>query len=267
MPNKNERKQLFEYYSRNKKINSDVNFDKLAIRTSGLCCADIDNILNDAALMAIRKNQDEIGMKDIETSIDRVMFGTIENKLSDDTRKKIAVHEVGHAIVAIGTGQKEDLNKISLISRGQTLGFNRFSRDDVEMFDFTTKSKLFNRMMIAYGGIAAEQIVLKDITSGCVQDISDAKYIADVMIKRYGMLGITNCADTLTLSLEDGSSQKKKRKVEKLMDGLLEKALKGAIKIIKENRLLFDNLYNRLIESNVLYKEEIEEVINGVSLS
>lgn len=266
MPNRNERKQLFEYYSRNKKIDNDVNFEKLAIRTSGLCCADIDNILNDAALMAIRENKEEISMKDIETAIDRVMFGATEHKLSDDTRKKIAVHEIGHAVVAIATGQKDNLNKISLVSRGQTLGFNRFSREDeAEKFGFTTKSSMFNKMMIAYGGIAAEQIVLKDITSGCVQDIDDAKYIADVMIRRFGMLGITNCVDSRSLRFEDGSSQKKKRKVEKLLDGLLEKALNSSIKIIKDNMNLFDKLYNKLLECNVIYKEEIEEVINMVA--
>ena len=157
------------------------------------------------------------------------------------------------------------MNKISIVSRGQTLGFNRFSREDeTEIFGFTTKNKMFNQMMIAYGGIAAEMVMLNDISSGCAQDIDEANYIAKTMIKRFGMLGITNCIDSTMLRYEDGSSQKKKRRIEKITDRLLAKALAKAVKIIKENKELFTKLYNKLIECNVIYKEEIEEVINGL---
>ena len=123
---------------------------------------------------------------------------------------------------------------------------------------------MFNQMMIAYGGIAAEMVMLNDISSGCAQDIDEANYIAKTMIKRFGMLGITNCIDSTMLRYEDGSSQKKKRRIEKITDRLLAKALAKAVKIIKENKELFTKLYNKLIECNVIYKEEIEEVINGL---
>ena len=266
MPNRKERQLLFEHYSKNKKLEKGIDFEKLAVRTSGLCCADIDNVLNDAALMSIREGKNEISLHNIETAIDRVMFGAIENKLSDDCKKKIAIHEIGHAVVAIATDQKDNLNKISVISRGQTLGFNRYNTEDEGGgFGFTSKTRMFNQMMIAYGGLAAEKVRLHDITSGCAKDIDEAKFIAETMIRRFGMLGITNCADSHSIRFDDGTSQKKKQKVEKLMDGLLEKALKGATRIIKDNKQLFNNLYDRLIESNVLYKEEIEEVINNLS--
>ena len=266
MPNNKERELLFEYYARSKKIEENVDFKKLAIRTAGVCCADIDNILNDAALMAIREKRETIGITNIENAIDRVVLGTTENKLSEDAKKKIAVHEIGHAIVAIATGQKDKLNKISIVSRGQTLGFNRFSREDeAARFGFTTKSNMFNQMMIAYGGIAAEMVVLKDITTGSSRDIDEARNIATAMIKRFGMMGITNSVDVKTLKFEDGTSQRKKRKVEKLTDGLLEKAFNRSVKVIKDNKLLFDKLYSKLLECNVIYKEEIEEVISRVA--
>lgn len=268
MPNRNERRLLFEHYSKNKKLAEGIDFEKLAIRTSGLCCADIDNLLNDAALMSIRDASEVITLKNIETAIDRVMFGTIENKLSENTKKKIAIHEIGHAVVAIATNQKDNLNKISIVSRGQTLGFNRFSREDeTEKFGFTTKNKMFNQMMIAYGGIAAEMVRLNDISSGCVQDIEEANYIAKTMIKRFGMLGITYCIDSKMIRFEDSASQKKKKRVERITDKLLKKALANAVKIIKDNKELFTRLYNKLIECNVIYKEEIEEVIRGLPLS
>ncbi len=265
MPNKKERKLLFEHYAKNKIISDDVDFDKLAIRTPGICCADVDNILNDAALMAIRDNQESISTKYIEDAIDRVMFGSaIANKLSDDARKKIAIHEVGHALVAIKLGQRNDLNKISITSRGQSLGFTRFSRnDEVEQYGFTSRSKMIDNIIVSYGGIAAEEVILHDITTSCMQDLFTARNTATVMVKRFGMLGVTNSVDVGFSSLDNGFSQKKKRKVEKLLDGILENAYKEAIKLIKDNMDLFNRIYDRLLESNVLYKEEIDEIVGA----
>lgn len=264
MPNKEERRQLFEYYSRNKKLEDGINFDRLAIRTSGLCCADIDNILNDAALMSIRQKQDVISLKNIELAIDRVMFGATERKLSDETRKRIAIHEIGHAVVAIATGQKDKLNKISIVSRGQTLGFNRFNEEEMERMGLTSKNKMIDKIKVGYGGIAAEMVRLNDISSGSSSDIERCKYMVNMMARRFGMLGITNCADGSYMRLDDGFSQKKKRKVEKLMDKTLEKAFKDAVRIIKESKELFDKLYNKVMECNVIYKEEIDEIVNNI---
>jgi ATP-dependent Zn protease len=81
------------------------------------------------------------------------------------------------------------------------------------------------------------------------------------MIRRFGMLGITNCADARALRIEDGTSQRKKRKIERIMDKLLEKALNNSLKVIKDNNELFDKLYNKLLECNVIYKEEIDELV------
>lgn len=267
MPNKKERKLLFEHYAKSKKISDDVDFDKLAIRTPGVCCADIDNILNDAALMSIRDNQDYISTKYIEDAIDRVMCGSATaNKLSEDARRKVAIHEVGHALVAIKLGQTNDLNKISIISRGQALGFTRFSRDDeVEQYGFTSRSKMLENIIIAYGGIAAEEVILHDVTTGCMQDLMEARHTATIMVERFGMLGVTNSVGARMQGSGNGFSQKKKRKVERLLDGILDSAYKEAIKLIKGNMNLFKRLCDRLLESNVLYKEEIEEVIQMAS--
>lgn len=263
MPNKKERKLLFEHYAKRKKIDKNLDFEKLAIRTPGICCADIDNILNDAALMAIRENNEVVSAKNIEDAIDRVMLGSATtNKLSEDARKKIAIHEVGHALVAIKLNQKKDLNKISITSRGQTLGFTRFScEDETVKYGFTTKSELYKRIKIAYGGIAAEEVILNDITTGCMQDLSEARATATIMVERFGMLGVTNSVDARMARLDNSCSQKKKRKVEKLLDGILDKAHSESIKIIRNNLDLFNKLYDRLLESNVLYKEEIDEIV------
>ena len=263
MPNKKERKQLFEYYSKKKNVSKNVDFDKLAIRTSGICCADIDNILNDAALMAIRDNQEEISNKYIEDAIDRIMLGSAtSNNLTEDNRKKIAIHEVGHALVAIKLGRIDKINKISITSRGQTLGFTRFSsEDEVLQYGVSSKSKLEQDISISYGGIVAEKVVLKDITTGCMQDLLKARSIASNMVENFGMLGVTNCVDDIMSGFRNEISQKKKKKIERIIDGILNKAYKEAVAIIRNNIALFNKLYERLLESNVLYEEDIMEII------
>ena len=261
MPNKNERKLLLEYYAKNKKIQKDVDFDRLANRTSGLCCADIDNVLNDAALIALRDKCNEISIDHIETAIDRVMFGAIENKMNDSIKNIIATHEIGHAIVSIKLESSESPNKISIISRGQTLGFNMFTEDEVvEKYGLSSKDKLFNKMVIAYGGIAAEEVMLHNITSGSTKDIDEARKIAIAMVRYFGMYGIENCSASLSRT-QDVLTRKKNLKVDKIVTRLNKKAFNIAKNIIKNNRNLFDNLYNKLMEDNVLYKEEIEEII------
>ena len=263
MPNKEDRKKLFEYYAKEKKIEDNINYEKLAIRTSGVCCADIDNILNDAALMSIREGSDVISLKNIEKAIDRIMLGSAtENKISDEMRKEVAIHEIGHAIVSIACGMSKNLNKISIVSRGQTLGFNRHDfGDDSLNFGYRTKNEIEKQIMIAYGGLAAEKIMLNDISTGCINDLDKAKNLATQMVKRFGMSGVTNCVDARAARIGNEFSERKTRQVEKLIDSILKHAFNKTIKAIKANKELFNRLYNKLLENNVLYKEEIDEII------
>ena len=160
----------------------------------------------------------------------------------------------------------ENLNKISILSRGQVLGFNSLEEEDlVDRFGYTTKTKMFEQLMIAYGGIAAEIVMLNDITSGSADDLYKANYMAQAMIRRFGMMGITNSIESRITRSAGGCSQRKKREVEKITDKLLKKAFKKAVKFIMANKMLFYRLYNKLLECNVLYKEEIEEIINEIS--
>jgi cell division protease FtsH len=127
-PNKEERKQLIIYYTRDKKISFDIDFDRLSTITSGFSCADIDNILNDATILAIRNNKKEINTNDVETAIDRLTSksATISN-LSDDDKKKIAIHEIGHAIGVLG--HSNSINDLMYYSTASTKNTSPSLRD------------------------------------------------------------------------------------------------------------------------------------------
>ena len=262
MPSLKDREKLFEHYSKTRKLEENIDFHKLAIRTSGICCADVDNILNEAALMSIREGREKISSKMIEESIDRVTFSSATtNRLSDDLKKKIAIHEIGHAVVAIANGNIDDIDKISIVSRGQNLGFTKMrSDDDLKIYGYTTRSEMYNRIEKAYGGIAAEEVILKDVSSGVSGDLYTASEICNTMVSSFGMLGVTNCCQTKR-RLNADMSEYKQRKIEKVKDRILNKAYKNAKKKIKKNKKIFNELYNMLLENNVLYKEEVVEIV------
>lgn len=261
-PNKEERKQLIKYYTRDKKIAFDVDFDRLSTITSGFSCADIDNILNDATILAIRNNKKEINTNDVETAIDRLTSksATISN-LSDDDKKQVAIHEIGHAIIALKTEGKNSVHKLSIVSRGQILGQTKIiSSNEYDYFGLTTKENLLNQIKICYGGLIAEELYLKNISTGSSQDIEQARFICDTMVRKFGMVGITNSVSS-AMKLRDNISQFKIRKIEKIQDRILRKCYKITKKIIKKNEKTFMLLYNKLLENNVLFEEDIKELI------
>ena len=269
MPSKKERKLLFEYYSKNKKINDLVDFEKLAIRTSGASCADIDNILNDAALMSIRDKQPEITTKYIEEAIDRVLLKSAASfKISEESMKKTAVHEVGHAVVSIALGKGKKLNKISIVSRGPALGFNRMSNDDDNtVYHLVSQKDIDTNIRIAYGGIVAEEMILHEICTGCGSDLKKARFYAKSMVELHGMYGVENSINSEDYESTKMISQKKKRHIEKLIDKIQKEAYRDVKKTISNNMELFNKLYDALLESNVLYKEEIDEIVSSVNLN
>lgn len=261
-PNKEERKELIKYYTRDKKVAFEIDFDRLSNITSGFSCADIDNILNDATILAIRSNKKEINTCDVETAIDRLTSrsATISN-ISDDDKKKVAIHEIGHAIIALKTEGIDSVHKLSIISRGQILGQTKIiSPNEYDYFGLTTKENLLNQIKIYYGGLIAEELYLKNISTGSSLDIEQARYICETMVKKFGMMGVTNSVSS-TMKLRENISQSKIRKLEKIQDKILNKCYKITKKILKKNKKIFMILYNKLLENNVLFEEDIKQLI------
>ena len=184
-----------------------------------------------------------------------------KTNLSDDDKKKIAIHEIGHAVLALKTEGKNSVHKLSIVSRGQILGQTKIiSPNEYAYFGLTTKENLLNQIKIYYGGLIAEELYLKNISTGSSQDIEQARYICETMVRKFGMVGITNSVSS-AMKLRDNISQFKIRKIEKLQDRILRKCYKIAKKIIKKNKKMFMLLYNKLLENNVLFEEDIKELI------
>ena len=263
-PNYEERKQLFQYYSKQKKLSINIDFDRLAKVTSGFSCADIDNVLNDAAILAVRNKINEVDTSDVETAIDRLTTNSATiSTLSDEEKKKIAIHEIGHAIVAMNINDNRNVHKISIVSRGQILGQTKIiSPNEYEVFGLTTKESMMNKIKILYGGLIAEELYLKDITTGSSRDIEMARYTVEVMVKKFGMVGVINSVDS-SMRMKNNISQHKIRKTEKIQDKILKKCYKETKKIIKKHKEIFNKLYQKLIVTNVLFKEDIEQIINS----
>lgn len=265
MPSKEERRLLFIYYSKNKQIDSNVDFDKLAFRTSGLSCADIDNVLNDAVLISLREGRKSVSIDNIETAIDRLCLNSsISVKLPQDMINKIAVHEVGHAICAILCGEGNTISKVSIESRGNTIGFNRFYEDD-ECFYYNNYSEeeIFKKIVICYGGAAAEQLIFKKISTGCSHDINIARQYGKTIITNFEMICSNECLGLSMHSIK--VSEHRLIEIENRINKILKTAFKQSKRIIRKNKNLFMKLNTKLLETNVLYKEDIIDVLNSSS--
>lgn len=265
MPSKDERRLLFEFYSKNKKIDNDVDFNKLSSRTSGLSCADIDNVMNDAVLMSIREGKTAISNSNIETALDRICFSSATlTRLPKEVMEKIAVHEIGHTVCAIICGNGDSISKVSIESRGSAIGFNRFYEEDDELYyGNVTKKEVFKNLIMCYGGAASELLRYKEISTGCSHDIETARQYGKTMITN---LEIGYINKYLGLSTLHGfkSSENSLNRIERGINRNLKRAFIKAKKIIKNNKELFYKLYYKLLENNVLYKEDIIDIVQSI---
>ncbi|HYD35010.1 MAG TPA: ATP-dependent zinc metalloprotease FtsH [Vitreimonas sp.] len=186
LPDLEERKYILSIHALNKPFTADVNWERVAKRTVGFSGADLENMLNEAAIAVARENRDHINMLDIEEASLKVKLGPSKKRLQDELERKMtAYHEAGHAIIAHVSPQADPVHRISIVSRGQALGFTLTppERDKVQ----TTKSELLDEIAVLLGGRAAEQLIFNELTAGASSDIDKATRIARAMVIDYGM--------------------------------------------------------------------------------
>ncbi len=187
-PDRKEREAILKIHAKNVKLAKDVDLSIIAARTPGFVGADLANIVNEAALLAARKDKNAVEMKDFEEAIDRAIGG-LEKKqrvLSDQERKIVAYHEAGHALVAASVAHADPVHKISIVSRGiAALGWTlQLPTEDRYLM---TKSELLDRMAVLLGGRAAEELVFREISTGAQNDLQKSTDIARSMVMEYGM--------------------------------------------------------------------------------
>ncbi|MBO7152013.1 MAG: ATP-dependent zinc metalloprotease FtsH [Clostridia bacterium] len=265
------REEIMKVHARNKPIGGDINFKSVARLTVGFTGADIENMLNEAAILAAREDRKIITMHDISEAINKVIAGPAKkSRVITETDKRItAYHESGHAIVAKMVKNCDNVHEVSIIPRGQAAGYTITlpSNDDNHM----TKQKLLDNIAMLLAGRAAEEIVIQDISTGASNDIQRASKIARKMVTEWGMsddigtmyLGASEEVflgrDYQTqLNYSDEVAAKIDEEVKRILDDQYQRALA----ILRDNRGIMDAMVKLLYEKETIFEEEIDKLFD-----
>lgn len=263
-PDLHGRQLILELHAHGKPIEPTVDFSYLAKRTPGFSGADLANVVNEAALLTVREGKIEIETPELEEAIQRVLAGPKKRGrvLSPEERKRAAYHESGHAIVAAASGRLEEIHRVSILSRGRGIGVASIQRETDALL--LTRSQLYSQMVTSMGGIAAEQLIFGEPSTGAERDLEQATDLAFDMIGRFGMgrrrrrllskeveafLG-----DELSVAQISGMTH---QEMEKEVDDLLEDSEREATRLLDQHREVLDTLAARL---------EVEETLEGTDL-
>ncbi|HBW05253.1 MAG TPA: hypothetical protein DEF02_01485 [Clostridiales bacterium] len=274
VPDVKGREEIFKVHSRNKPLAPDINFKSLARLTPGFTGADIENILNEAAILAARENQKVITMKDISEAVNKVVAGPAKkSRLITESDKRItAYHESGHAIVAKLMKHCDDVHEVSIIPRGMAAGYTITlpENDDNHM----TKGKLLDDIAMMLGGRAAEEIVIKDISTGASSDIQKATQLARRMVTEWGMSeSIGNMylgtSEEVFLGRDYQAhlnySEEVAAKIDEEVKTIIDTQYQVALNILKENRSIMDAMVKALYEKETIYEDEINALFGQES--
>ena len=279
LPDKIGREAIFKVHARGKTFDSSVDFSVLAKRTVGFSGADIENILNESAILAVRDNRKVITTKDIDEAIDRRISGPAKSNkaFSEKDKRQIAYHEAGHAIIGIALEHADTVRKITIIPRGNALGYVMMTPDKDKVN--YTKSELLAEICGLLGGRSSEEIFFKDVTTGASNDIERATRIARAMVTEYGMSSLgpiqyESNTGSVFLGRDYTNTQKNfsaavADEIDKETRKIIEEAHEQAVKIITERKddvvLIAETLLEEetITEEQILYLLEHREMPKG----
>lgn len=269
LPDIEGRKEILKIHAKNKPFEKIVDWNKVAKRTVGFSGADLENVLNEAAIYAARTNKKAIDMKSIEEAATRVKLGPQKKRMqSDEERKMTAYHEAGHAVAAHFLPGTDPIHRVSIVSRGMSLGATEAtpSRDKYQQ----TKSELLDQMAMMLGGRTAEQIVFNELTAGAASDIERATRVARRMVIDFGMSDLGPVAlgpmwevtDWGKAMMEpENISEDTKAKVDAEVRRLVEDASRVAVVLLKKHRKEMDKLVEVLLEQETVESDEFEKLM------
>ncbi len=271
LPDLEGRKAILGIHAKGKPFEKSVDWDKVAKRTVGFSGADIENMLNEAAIHAARGEKKEIDMKDIEEAATKVKLGPEKKRLQSDLdRKMTAYHEAGHAVVNYYSPHLDPVHRISIVSRGMALGFTMAPPEKDRLHE--TKSRLLEEMAMTMGGRAAEQLIFKEMTSGAANDISQATRIARYMVMEFGMsdLGPVNFGPQTdvtewgkTFYEQQSVSQEMQSAIDREVKKLLDAAYERAVMLVKKYRKDLDIVAEELIKKETLEGDDFAVLLGG----
>jgi cell division protease FtsH len=270
LPDKLEREDILKVHAKNKKFDEKINLSYIAKRTVGFSGADLENLLNEAALLTVRRNKESIGMSEIDEAYDRVIMGPakVTRKYTEHEKRVVAYHEAGHAVVGLKLDGADDVQKITIIPRGQAGGYNLMLPKEEKFL--ATKNELLDRISGYLGGRVAEEFMFKEVTTGASNDFEHATKIARAMVTEYGMselgpIQLEEPSSSIFLGRDYNKAQNFSSEIAYRIDEeirkIIDKQYKVSEKIIKENKDLLDLIANALLEQETLTKEEIDEIV------
>lgn len=271
LPDIKGREAILQVHARNKKLANDVSLANLAKRTPGFSGADLANVLNEGAILAVRKNESKVTMTDLDEAIDRVMMGPAKKskKYTEKDKILVAYHEAGHAVIGLKLEDADMVQKVTIIPRGDAGGYNLMTPREEKYFH--RKSEFIAQITGLLGGRTAEEIQFGEISAGAVNDIEKLTEIAKNMVRVYGMssLGPIQYADPqgnvfLGRDYTKGSdySAGVAAEIDKEVRAIVDECHENCRKILTENKDLLDLIANNLYEHETLTNEEITNLMN-----
>ena len=272
LPDKNARVEILKVHAKNKTLAKNITLEYLAKRTPGFSGADLENLLNEAALLAVRRNKKEITMAEIDEATDRVLMGPakVTKKYTDKEKKLVAFHEAGHAVMGLKLDGANEVQKITIIPRGHAGGYTMMTPKE-ESFNYT-KNELLESICGLLGGRVAEEVTFGEITTGAHDDFKKATKIARSMVTEYGMSSL----GPMMLEEPDGNtflgrdytknrniSDTVAHEIDEEMRSIIEKCYQKTKKIITENKDLLSLIANTLLEEETITKEEIDYLVQN----
>lgn len=269
------RKAIIEIHKKGKPFGKDINWDRVAERTVGFSGADIENMLNEAAILAARVSRKEIQMTEIEEASLKVEIGPEKKRLQTERERKMtAYHEAGHAVLGHLLPGNDPVRRVSIVSRGMALGFT-LSRPKTDKYQIT-QTELIDRIAMMLGGRAAEKIIYKELTAGAANDIEQATRLARRMVVDFGMsslgpVSLGQMAETNSwgFSYNDSTklSEEMLSKVDHEIKSIVDKGYETAEKILSKNKKLLDKIVDRLMISETIEQDEFEKIMGTPSAS
>jgi len=278
LPDQKEREAILKVHARDKIFDESVNLENISHRTPGFSGADLENLLNEAALLAVRRNKNKITQEEIDEATDRVLMGPAKTsrKITDKEKKLVSLHEAGHAVIGLKLEDANEVHKITIIPRGMAGGYTMMLPKE-EKHSVMTKNELLASITGLLAGRVSEELYFGEISTGASDDFSRATKIARSMVTQYGMSDLgpvqleqksegvflgrdytnnsKNFSDTVALEID--------QEVRKIID----KCYKQATKILKDNEKLVKLLSDVLIEKETITKEEIDELVRTGKLT
>ena len=276
LPDRKGREAILKVHARNKQFAADIDLGALAKRTPGFSGADLENVLNESAIMAVRHNETEITMADIDEAIDRVMMGPakVSKTYDDKTKKLVAYHESGHAIVGLFMENAQVVQKVTIIPRGQAGGYNLMTPKEEKMMN--TKNDLLATITSFMGGRVAEELFFDDVTTGASNDIERATNIAKDMVTLYGMSDLgpikyNSGSENVFLGRDYNQPNNVSGQVAFEIDQEVRKIVNGchdeAKKLIQAHETELTRIAEALMEYETLTAEQIQKVVKGEDIS